>query len=231
MKDYLLFIDTEASGLPKDWDAPYSKEKNWPFAVQVSWIVFSKEGNEVKRVDYYVKNNDFVIAPSAIKVHGITRDNLNKKGVDRKKILRALVRDLEVFEPLVVGHFIELDYHVLSAEFYRAGMSNPMKDLKFFCTMLVTKGYHLNPTVTYLKLFDLFESLFNTPLHIQHNAMADASATAACFFELLKHGDINDETINEQVLHFKTPKAAKAKSGCSFSLLLISLTVLMSFLL
>lgn len=35
-----LFIDTETTGLPKEYDAPYTDIDNWPRLVQLAWIVF-----------------------------------------------------------------------------------------------------------------------------------------------------------------------------------------------
>lgn len=46
LKDYLLFIDTEATGLPKKWNLPYNTPGNWPDAVQISWLLYTKEGQK-----------------------------------------------------------------------------------------------------------------------------------------------------------------------------------------
>ena len=35
-----LFIDTETTGLPKEYDAPYTDIDNWPRLVQLAWIVY-----------------------------------------------------------------------------------------------------------------------------------------------------------------------------------------------
>lgn len=198
LKDYLLFIDTEASGLPKNWKLPYSRNDNWPYAVQISWVIYTKGGKRVKQENFYIGNSDFSITPSATRVHGIDRNFLTKHGKDRRKVLKKLNSDLAKFKPLVLGHFMELDYHILGVDFFRSGIANPLRKCSSFCTMLATKHLVSNPSVDYLRLGELYTYLFNKKLENQHNAVADAEATAECFFELVRRGEITEEKIAEQ---------------------------------
>jgi len=198
VNDYLLFIDTEASGLPINWQLPYSAEGNWPSSVQISWLVYTKDGQEVKREDHYIFNADFVITPKAMEVHGINPGLLAVKGEPRKEVMQLLANDLEQYRPIVVGHFVQLDYHILSADFYRAGMENPLAKLPLFCTMLATTQLRWTPMPKSLLLGDLYAFLFYKPLDNQHNALADAHAAAECFFELFKRTEINEKLIVQQ---------------------------------
>jgi DNA polymerase-3 subunit epsilon len=201
VNDYLLFIDTEASGLPLDWDLPYTTPGNWPSAVQVSWLVYTKEGQEVKREDHFILNSDFVISPKAMEIHGINPGLLGVKGEDRKTVMQLLANDLKQYQPLVIGHFIQLDYHILGADFYRAGIENPLVNLPLFCTMMATTQLIWTPMPKSLLLGDLYSFLFYKPLHNQHNALTDAHATALSFFELLKRGEISEKLITGQQQH------------------------------
>lgn len=232
MKDYLLFIDTEASGLPKNWNLPYSEVGNWPNSVQISWLIFTKDGKQVKAEDHYIKDNDFEIAESATKIHGITRAFLNEKGRWRNEVLSLLVNDLAEYDPLVVGHFMLFDFHMLGADFFRAAIDAPLKRQGTFCTMLGSRHLIKNPSVKFLSLGQLYETLFNERLENQHNAFVDASATAACFFELLKHGDITDEIVSRQqqdIILKKDPEPDKY--GCFIPFLfIVSLTLLIFYL-
>lgn len=36
LQDYFLVIDTETSGLPKKWDAPYGTKNNWSHVLQIA---------------------------------------------------------------------------------------------------------------------------------------------------------------------------------------------------
>lgn len=206
MKDYLLFLDTEASGLPKNWNLPYSDASNWPSAVQIAWIIYKSDGTLIKSENHYIGDSDIQLKSSAIKIHGITRDYLDQHGEERKLVMQLLDQDLIRYEPLVVGHFMEFDYHIASADFCRSGIINPLANLPSFCTMLSSSFYARDPSVDHLRLGELYTMLFEDKLENQHNALVDAGATAKCFFELLRRGDITDEKIALQHIASKTPK-------------------------
>ncbi len=229
MNDYLLFIDIEASGLPVNWHEPYSVEGNWPSAVQVSWLIYTRDGREVKREDHYIRNTDFIITPKAMEIHGINPGILGVKGKERKQIMQLLANDLNEYQPMVAGHFIQLDYHILSADFFRAGLENPLVNLPLFCTMLVTTQLIWTPMPKSLLLGDLYAFLFYKPLLNQHNALNDAEAAAMCYFELLKRGEINDKLVEKQQKEagIKNLKKAPFKIlGLILPLLVLLLTVL-----
>lgn len=226
MRDYLLFLDTEASGLPRKWNLPYSNSANWPSAVQIAWVIYTKDGIMLKKENHYIDDQDIVVKPSAIKIHGITRDYLNEHGENRKTVMQLFADDLKKYQPLILGHFMEFDCHILSADFYRAGIENAMTGLPKFCTMQASSFYVQDPSVDYLRLGELYALLFNATLKNQHNAMADAMATADCFFELVKRGDITDATIEQQQL-----KANENKLSRRFSWLISIFIVLLVALL
>ncbi len=207
MTDNLLFIDTEASGLPKKWNAPYSKVNNWPFSVQVSWLVYNRNGDLIKEENHYINNNDYKITPAALNIHGITQEFLKQHGQPRHQVLQLLAQDMQLYQPLLIGHFMELDFHIISADFFRSGVENPITNLQMFCTMIATKHLIHHPQNKYLRLGDLYEMLFNAPLQHQHNALNDVRATANCFFELLKRGEIDDGYILKQqsLKHYEPP--------------------------
>jgi DNA polymerase-3 subunit epsilon len=190
LKDYLLFIDTEASGLPKKWNLPYSVQDNWPHAVQVSWLIFTKAGEKIKEENHYINNNDFDISPGALNIHGLTKQFLQQAGMPRRELLQLLSNDLEKYEPTVVGHFTELDYRIIGADYFREALENPMEKLSTFCIMKATQHLQQNPDSKFFRLGNLYELLFKRPLLSQHNAMVDATATAECFFELVKRKEI-----------------------------------------
>ncbi|UZR95465.1 3'-5' exonuclease [Chondrinema litorale] len=221
MNDYLLFVDTETSGLPKDWDKPYSDRDNWPFIVQIAWSIYTKDGKEVKYENHFIEDKDYEILEASREIHGITHEFLQKHGKDRGNVMKILLADLKKYQPLVVSHFIQLDFHMLSVGFYRAGLENPLLVLPKFCTMQLTYGFvHYNHH-KFLRLGELYQRLFNSPLDNQHNALADAQAVAKCFFELKRKGDITDKVIQNQ----NKPKAWKfnifQKEGFGFVILIL----------
>ena len=195
MHDYLLFIDTEASGLPKNWELPYSAPGNWPYAVQIAWLVYDKNGVKIKEEDHYINDNDFTISREASNVHHLRPDFLGINGKRRKTVLQRLTDDITRFQPMLVGHFLDLDRHIIGAENFRAEMKDPFVGLSGYCTMKGTTHLQPNPNVRYLRLGDLYQILFGTVPEYPHDALADATATAACFFELKKRGQFNGENI------------------------------------
>ncbi|WP_448698767.1 exonuclease domain-containing protein [Mucilaginibacter sp. AW1-3] len=221
MQKYTLFIDTETSGLPKNWNLPYTDNANWPYAVQVSWVIYDEYQQEVKREDHYISNNDFVISKQAHKIHGLSAEFLSQHGDSRKQVMSLLYRDLEKYQPLVVGHFVELDYHITAVDFFRVEMEQPMNRLPMFCTMIATKNLVQNPQMQYLKLGQLYEILFNTQLTKQHNAMADALATAECFFELRRIKAIDEDKIVKQQIERERLQKPVLKGGCGVPVLMM----------
>lgn len=232
MTDYLLFIDTEASGLPGRWDLPYSATGNWPYSVQVSWLIYTKDGQEVKQENYFINDDDFKITPSAFKIHGITTGFLKNNGQSRKEVMTKLHEDVLYYRPLIVGHFMEFDLHMINLDFLRSGIENPVRKEMTFCTMVSTTNLVKNPRLKFFKLGQLYETLFSTILMHQHDALVDAKATAACFFELLKRGEIDDEKIATQQKEAKKTATGKQPAGCTIPVLvIIFLTLLINYFL
>lgn len=232
MNDYLLFIDTEASGLPVKWDKPYSTEGNWPYAVQIAWIIYSRNGEKIKQENHYISNIDFTTTPAALKVHGITDEFRTEKGSLRLTVMTQLAADLAQYNPMVVGHFMELDFHIAGAEFYRTAIPNVMTVLPLFCTMQATSYLVRSPDVKYLRLGELYAILFNKALNNQHDAMADVTATAECFFELVKRGDFTEQKIMQQqaLLAKATANASRAGWGMAIVLLIGGISALIAYL-
>ena len=225
MKDYLLFIDTETSGLPKNWSLPYTVEGNWPNAVQVSWVIYTREGKKIKEQNHYVSNNDFEISDAALRIHGLTKEFLQKNGMPRAQLLNILSSDLLEYQPLIVGHFIELDYHVIGADYWREALVNPMEELPVFCIMKASEHLQRNPQNKFLRLGDLYELLFKQPLLSQHNSMADAAATADCFFELVKRNEI--KSLDQPPIIFPEERKLSGNTGWVIALILLLLSVLL----
>lgn len=193
-----MFIDTETSGLPKKWDASYSANGNWPFIVQIAWVIYTRDGQYVKTENHYIKDKDYEISRPSGNIHGISTEFLEEHGEERKMVMQLLQQDLLDYSPLIVGHFLQLDAKMMGVGFHRAGLENPAEKLPGFCTMKLSGSFIRYKPSRYLKLGELYERVFNKPLTDQHNALTDARATAACFFELRKKGDIDESIIESQ---------------------------------
>jgi DNA polymerase-3 subunit epsilon len=218
LQEYFLVVDTETSGLPKSWSAPYSNEKNWPYIVQIAWIVYDKFHQEIKRENHYIKNTDFTIDKAALKIHNITAEYLQQHGEDKKNVMLQFSEDIAKYNPLVIGHFIELDYHMVNVELYRIGKENTFKDLAFFCTMKASAPYITNTVISHLKLDKFYTILFNEVPENVHNALSDTLNTAKIFFHLLKTDKISLTSAYNQEHTFNLEK--KKTEGFSFKRIL-----------
>lgn len=150
-------------------------------------------------------------------------------GGDRKEVMDLLHKDLEKYQPLVIGHFMEFDRHMIGADFYRTGIENLVKKQNTFCTMLATTHLVKNPSLHFFRLGELYEALFQKTLQNQHDALVDAKATSECFFELLRRNEIDDETIALQQKEAQSETVTK-DSGCFIPMLaLIVFTILIFY--
>ncbi len=210
-----MFIDTEATDLPKNWSLPFDAPGNWPYALQISWVIYDKNRTEVKREDHYICINDDVqISDGALKVHGITKTFLKEHGEDISNVLQLFLTDIAQYNPLVIGHYIKLDYHVLAVELYRANIKYNFDEVPLFCTMITSGDIAQNFRKRQLKLDELYNLLFyKDPLN-PHNAIYDALSAADCFFELTDRAEITPKLIerqNRQSYRWRNP-IAKQKS-------------------
>lgn len=190
---YLIF-DTETTGLPKRWDAPYTDIDNWPRVIQIAWQLHDDMGNLIEAQDYLVQPDGFDIPYDAERVHGISTALAQKKGIPLVEMLSKFNIALGKTK-FVVGQNLKFDLNVTGAEFERTQIGNNLQSLPVLdtCTEQTAKlcqlpggryGKFKLPTLT-----ELHEFLFKKPFGEAHNATADVEATARCFFELLRIGN------------------------------------------
>ena len=212
MPTHILFVDTETSGLPTDWRKPYAEPGAWPHVAQIAWLVYTAAGELVGTENHYIQPSDYDLTPASQRVHGLTLAFLREHGQGRHAVMQRLHDDLLRYKPLVVGHFLELDYHMMGVSFHRAGLSNPLPGLPTFCTMRLTERFWQPMRQQYLRLAELYQRQFGRPLLRQHDALADAEATAQCFFELERTGDITPAVLESQPVLLPPPLHAQPAS-------------------
>lgn len=232
MSKYLLFIDTEASGLPKNWSAPYDDGDNWPYILQLSWWVFDEQRQLITQKDHYIISEGVSITPSAMETHGLTPQFLAEHGKPLQQALELLAVDLQMYNPMVIGHFVQLDYYLLGAAYHRLRISNPLDDAPLFCTMVATKNLRRTPLNRQLRLDELYFMLFNIPLPHPHNALYDAQATAESYFELSRRGEISDKSILIQNKAFEKQRdpTTSQKRGCFLPVVFFVILVIVTMI-
>lgn len=180
-----LFFDTETTGLPKNYKAPYTDLDNWPRVVQLSWLI-SENSEIVKESDNVIKV-DFPIPVQSSNVHGITNEVSLEKGRELDTVLDELLADIADVDYLIC-HNLSFDLAILQSELLRAGKTHEISK-KMFCTMKSSVQYCKLPGnygFKWPKLEELYNICFQEKLENAHDAMVDVRATFRCFDKLEK---------------------------------------------
>lgn len=178
-----LFFDTETTGLPKNYKAPYTDLENWPRVVQLSWLI-SENSEVIKESDNIIKV-DFPIPAQSSAVHGITNEVSLAKGKELSQVLDELLADIEEVDALIC-HNLSFDLAILQSELLRA-QKNPELNKKMFCTMKSAVDYCKLPGrygFKWPKLEELYDICFQEKLENAHDAMVDVKATFRVFDKL-----------------------------------------------
>ena len=112
-----LTFDTETTGLPRDRRGRIDDSSNWPYIVQLSWILYDNETNRLFKSNDIIGIDDSVeISKESIAVHGITLDFLADKPVfaDVAEEFLAFISS----DPLVI-HNASFDMAFINAELIR----------------------------------------------------------------------------------------------------------------
>jgi DNA polymerase III subunit alpha len=204
---YIVF-DTETTGLPKNFDLPYTDTDNWPRCVQIAWQLHDDMGRLIEAKDYIVSPNGFDIPYDAERIHGISTALAEKLGTPLEFVMDKFNEALSKAE-FIVGQNVGFDVNVLGCEFVRLDKSTPLHSMPVLdtCTEFTADllklpggrhGRYKLPNLT-----ELHQYLFNIPFSEAHNATADVEATARCFFELVRRRLFSAEELKREENYFE----------------------------
>lgn len=204
---YLIF-DTETTGLPRNWNAPLSDSDNWPRCIQIAWQIHDQDGKLVENQDYLVQPEGFNIPYDAEKIHGISTELAQAKGIPLAEVIEKFTEALSKSK-FVVGQNVGFDTNIMGAEFHRLGIENPIPNFPVLDTCTETTaqmcqlpggrgGKFKLPTLT-----ELHQFLFNAPFAEAHNATADVEATTRCFLELVRRQKFTVKELDVQPDYFE----------------------------
>jgi DNA polymerase-3 subunit epsilon len=185
-----LFFDTETTGLPRNWKAPVSDLNNWPRLVQIAWLQYDLDGNQIGGNNYIIRPNGFTIPYESSKIHGISNERAINEGVDLHGILNVFQKLISQ-SSFLVAHNMSFDEKIVGAEFLRNNMPNSITAKNRICTMEKSTNYcKLSGPYGYKwpKLSELHYKLFGMGFEEAHNAAVDINATARCFWQMRKLG-------------------------------------------
>ena len=199
----ILFFDTETSGFIKKDLSASDPDQAW--TVQIGALLTDTEGKQIDNMNVIIKANGREMNPFAEEVHGISVEKADEEGIEEVEAAEQfglLLRQAS----MVVGHNFDFDWayaqHLLernmddlsdearSAFYLDLPNQCIMKDKAIvkFCGLKNKTGRPKWP-----KLIELHEILFEEGFENAHDAFADISATAKCFFELLKRKVIENK--------------------------------------
>ena len=113
----VLVFDTETTGLPKKRKANYRESNDWPYIVQLSYILYNANtGNVEVENDHIIRMSYGVTIPEeSSKIHGITNEISMSRGIDIKYAIREFIRCYKICD-VIVAHNIKFDRDIILAE-------------------------------------------------------------------------------------------------------------------
>ncbi len=213
-KGKYLFFDVETTGLPINRFAEPEDFNNWPYAVEIAWLLVDDEGLQVSGSKYILKQNINIPAAS-IAIHGINNSRMKAEGVNPSEVYSEFIEAVNNTE-YIVAHNIEFDLPILECELLRNGFQKILFSKKQICTMQEGKEFcNLHSSAGQLKnpkLTELFGKLyFNNPfINITgiHSALADTLLCYRCFIEMKQRNilDLNNSFPVQSKQRKKKPK-------------------------
>lgn len=202
-----IILDTETTGLPLKKDSSIYNSAEWPFIVQLSYMIYDDETHEILADvnDYIAIDKSCIISPASHEVHGLTHEFLQSNGIPIKDALHKLKKHMNSCN-LAVGHNISFDKRILLAECIRhkifLNMKNTyctMKECKDICNIECTKK-NGETYIKYPSLKELHYALFCHNVKNLHNASIDILICMRCYYKIKYGFDIVEK--NEQVKCF-----------------------------
>lgn len=207
----VLVFDTETTGLPEGYPSFYDTAK-WPHVVQLSYSLYdcTLEKIIIENDHIISVGDDVVITPKSIKMHKITKEISQNKGIPIERALESFNVCLECAD-VIMAHNYSFDKRMLIVEHIRSAnraqnirnyaLKN-QKQLfpsykKEFCTMKASKDLCNIKAISskdgeeYIKfptLSELHQKLFGV-LPDQtaiHNSLIDVRLCLKCGLDLLR---------------------------------------------
>jgi DNA polymerase-3 subunit alpha len=184
-----LIFDTETTGLPKNWNAPFTDIDNWPRCVQIAWQLHDKYGELIEQKDFLIRPEGYNIPYDVEQIHGISTQLAEEKGEDLETVLR-LFNEVLAKTTFVVGQNVKFDLNIMGCEFHRKEIITNLNVLPVLDTCTETTAFLCKlpggrgGKFKYPTLTELHQYLFEVPFAEAHNATADVEATTRCFFGL-----------------------------------------------
>ncbi len=171
-----------------DCEAPPDKRE----VGEIAWLVYSQRGTVL------TATHAFLVPPNPPRRQKTVLGTVRGESVafiEEHTTLQQVLDDLKTiagrYSPAsFISHHVEWDAAVIHAAEQECGTQTGLPGLPRVCTMLATAdkygGGH------FLKLGELYHALFGEDFEHPHDARADVTACAECFWELKARGELDD---------------------------------------
>lgn len=196
-----LVFDTETTGLPEKRDASIFETDQWPYIVQLSFLLYDVTNHHLLELEDLIINCDIDVPEEASKIHGITTTMCRTRGININTALDVFDNALKKAD-VVVGHNISFDKRLYMVETIRRNRTQYFTKNKIrkqeFCTMKHGKDlckiektsqsgekYYKYPTLSELYLY-----LFKKKPQGVHNSLNDILACFRCYYKMTCNKDV-----------------------------------------
>jgi DNA polymerase III subunit epsilon len=193
----VLIFDTETTGLPPR-NTPTNQTNKWPHVVQLSWVIYNDETNEVEEeYDNIISLGTHIpISPESTAIHRITSEISRARGVPIEVALFDFKHAANRCGKMV-AHNLEFDKNMLIVELHRNMMFHTVFPPVEYCTMkngdaickLVKVWDDGRTSFKYPKLVELYYSLFGADAPAPeglHNAKVDVDVCMKCYVKMME---------------------------------------------
>jgi len=190
----IICFDVETTGLPPPGGLKEPFEL-WPHIVQLSWIKYCPDSQEVCTMRDLIVDPKVTIPPSACDIHGITNEKAEKEGVSIREALHQFFLDCDGC-CTVVAHNLNFDMRMVHAECTRHKLENTLTPIPCrVCTMksniqrckIEKRSRKGNVYYKYPRLIELHEHLFGRGEYRLHDALVDCILCLRCYLHI-EHG-------------------------------------------
>lgn len=211
---FVLVFDTETTGLPKTRVINESTINEWPYIVQLSYMIYDTDSSKIIKIsDNIIKLDENIeLSKESIVIHGIDRNKINEKGKSIVEILQEFLRDVDSID-FIVGHNIDFDINMIIVEIYRSALNPKNSHIKEINLPIIVRLQYMNRYCTmknsielcnikklsktngkeyvkYPTLTETYHKLFNETPNNMHNALNDIYACFRCFYKLKYKKDV-----------------------------------------
>jgi DNA polymerase III epsilon subunit-like protein len=211
----IFAFDTETCGIIKDYKASTSEFEKFPCIAQIGFALYDHEAGQcLESEEHIIKPNGWTIPEEVVKIHGISQEIAEEKGVDLKMVLERFYA-MQLKADFLCAYNASFDGKIIRAACCRVGIEpnltkgptlDPMMLSTKYCNIAGPRG------PKWPKLTELYKILFDQELVGAHGALADVSGTMQCFFELEKRKVICASHYEEAIKkHKQIQEAVQAK--------------------